>query len=224
MKYTTTVDGKKIEGQTTFIVKKPNIPMKAEISPGQFDVADVTYKDKATGVVVSGIELYYVTPGNVITFRRDPIKDFPGETEYVQIVQEDVRYESIDDSLTPCSKINKGGLDREYPYPSEDGGITGTDNPGAGVAMSYNLDISVKYEYDMYLLYKPDKEGAIFVPLKKIHWHWYGIAKRQRVVDKFNFKDSKVGLDSQEQEANEYPEWKVIVKSDDKLNACTKKK
>jgi hypothetical protein len=218
VKYTTTVDGEKLEAQTTFIVKKPNIPMKAETPDGEFDV--VFEKSK------SRIELYKVIPGNrpAITFTRDPIKDYPGETEYVQLVNENVRYESLEDSLTPCLTIQKEGLDGEYPYPSEDGGITAKDNPGAAVATSYNLNISVTYDYTMYLLYKPDKKGAIFVPLKKIKWHWRGFATHQRVGDKFDFKNSHVGLDSPEQEANEYPTWKVIVRENDKLNTCTNTK
>jgi hypothetical protein len=221
VKYTTTVDGKKVEAQTTFTVKKPNIPMKAVKSHGQFDVADVTTQTPKGPK--SDIELYYVTPGDVITFTRDPITDFPGKTIYTQIVQENVRYESIDASLTPCLTIQKEGLDGEYPYPSKDDGITATDNPGAPVAMSYNLNISVTYDYTMYLMYRPDKEEAIYVPLKKIEWHWHGFAQRRGVADNFSFNGSDVGPEApQIQEADEYPKWEVIVKKDDPLSPCTK--
>jgi hypothetical protein len=219
VKYTTTVDGKKLEAQTTFIVKKPNIPMKAEIPRGEFDIARVTFRNPATGVIVTRDELYYVTPGAAITFTRDQIKDFPGKTLYVQIVTEKGTVKG-DDRLPPCTTIQKTGLDGEYPYPSKDGGITATDNPGVGVKGDLDQDISVEYKYKMYLMYKPDKEGAIYVPLKEMDWHWRGIAKRQRVVDKFNVKDSDVGLDSQEKEADKYPEWHVIVKPNDPWDPC----
>ena len=231
VKYTTTVDGKKIEAQTTFIVKKPNIPMKGKVSPGsKFIIGPVT-----SGTGQDHIELVYVPPGGGITikFERDPITDFPGKTQYVQLVNENVRYESLDDSLNPCLTITKPkkpagsqtatkGLDKVYPYPSEDGGITAKDTPGAPVAESYDLDISVKYVFTMYLMYRPDKDGAIFVPLKKMDWKWIGIAKRKSVADDFSFTGSEEPRDPQEQEADEYPKWDVIVKPDDKMDTCTK--
>jgi hypothetical protein len=209
--YSADVEGEKLFAEALYKVKKPEITMRAEIPEGEFTYASVTYEDDQ-GNEVTGNELIYDPPSAdySIKFTHDPLPNqFPGETQYVQLVHTVCRAEKHKDALSPCLELDKEGIDKKYPYSP---GPEATDAPGAPVKY-LDLNISVKNHYEMHLMFKPDGEGSIFVPLRVIDWDWILIAKRKGITDEYiwNVSGSKIRKDPQDREARDFPKWVLRV-------------
>jgi len=218
--YSADVEGEKLFAEALFNVKKPEITMRAEIPEGEFAFARVTYSDEE-GNAVTGDELIYDPPSEnySIKFTHDPLPDqFPGETQYVQLVHTVGRVEKHKDVLDPCLEINKKGLDKKYPYSP---GPEATDAPGAP-AKYLDLNISVKNHYEMYLMFKPEGEGSIFVPLRVMGWDWIVLAKRKGVTDEhiWDVSGSKIRKNPQDRKAEDYPEWNLRMHEGMKWDVC----
>ncbi len=217
--YSADVEGEKLYAEALFSVKKPKITMRAEIPEGEFAFARVTYSDEE-GNTVTGDELIYDPPSEnySIKFTHDPLpSQFPGETQYVQLVHTVGRVEKHKDVLDPCLAINKKGLDKKYPYSP---GPKATDAPGVPVKY-LDLNISVKNHYEMHLMYKPDGEESIFVPLRVIDWDWIVIANRKGVTDKYLWNLSgRIRKKPQDRKAGDYPTWVRRIHEKMKWDVC----
>jgi hypothetical protein len=178
IKYKTVVDGKEVTGESTFNVRKPVITMSAETPQGS------SYCGPIEG---ARDNVFYETPGKTtIKFTRTEIpEDFPGETQYVQVVHEvgcmlkgqtALPFTTIKNKKeirSFCGEVDHTGLDTEYPYTKEREAL---DTPGFDFG-TRDQEMSVRRKFKMYLEYKPKKEGAIFVPLRVTDWDWKGVAK-----------------------------------------------
>jgi hypothetical protein len=218
--YSADVEGEKLFAEALFNVKKPEIAMRAEIPEGEFTFARVTYLDEE-GNKVTGDELIYdpTSESYSIKFTHDPLPNqFPGKTQYVQLVHTVGRVEKHKDVLDLCLEINKKGLDKTYPYSP---GPEATDAPGVPVKY-LDLNISVKNHYEMYLMFKPEGEGSIFVPLRVMDWDWTGLAERKGINDKFKWDvlGSKIRKDPQDRKAEDYPEWDLRMHEGMKWDVC----
>lgn len=218
--YSAYVEGEKLYAEALFNVKKPEITMRAEIPEGEFAFARVTYSDEE-GNTVTGDELIYDPPAEnySIKFTHNPLPgQFPGETQYVQLVHTVGRVEKHKDVLDPCLEINKKGLDKKYPYSP---GPEATDAPGVPVKY-LDLNISVKNHYEMYLMFKPEGEGSIFVPLRVVGWDWTGLAGRKGIEDKdkWDISGSKIRKNPQDREADDYPEWDLRMHEGMEWDIC----
>ena len=204
--YGADVEGEKLYAEALFNVKKPEIKMRAEIPEGEFTYGRVTYEDEE-GNTVTDDELIYDPPSESysIKFTHDPLPNqFPGETQYVQLVHTVGRVEKHRDVLSPCLKLDKKGLDKKYPYSP---GPEATDAPGVPVGY-LDLHISVKNHYEMYLMFKPEGEESIFVPLRVIDWDWIVIAERKGVTDEYKWNVSgEIRKKPQDRKAEDYPKW-----------------
>jgi hypothetical protein len=218
--YSAEVEGEKLYAEALFNVKKPEITMRAEIPGGKFAFARVTYTDENRNQV-TGDELIYDTPSEnySIKFTHDPLpSQFPGETQYVQLVHTAGRVEKHRDALDPCLEMNKQGLDKTYPYSP---GPEATDAPGVPVGY-LDLNISVKNHFEMYLMFKPEGEDSIFVPLRVLDWDWTVLAGRKGINDenKWDISGSKISKDPQDRKAEDYPQWNLCMYEGMKWNAC----
>jgi len=218
VKYSAVVDGKKLEAKANFVVKEPKIKLKSEVPDGDFTIGEVTYREDKEEIVTRD-ELIYDPPSEnyTIKFTHDPLpNEFPGETQYVQLVHTDARNEKHKEALNPCLELNKKGLDKKYPYSP---GPEATDAPGVPVTYM-DLTIEVNHHYEMYLMFKPEGEGSIFVPLRVMDWDWIGIAKRKSILDLFDLRGSGVSKDPEDREAEKYPTWDMILKEEIEWTPC----
>lgn len=204
--YTTVADGEDLKAKTTFLVKKPMITLIAETprgTPGCWEVKD---KD-----VYSHNELvYYVPNSHTMIFRHSVIPpEFSGETQYVQLVLVKGRWIKKEDALYPhCLDANKKGLDGQYPYSSNPEAY---DTPGVPVSFLYDKDLNINFSFNMYLMFKPSKQGAIFVPLRVIDWVWTGTYKWNEKTKKSICEVTRTEA-PKDKAAEKYLEWTQILK------------
>jgi len=202
--YTTVVDGEDLKAKTTFLVKKPIITLTAETprgTPGCWEVKD---KD-----VYSHNELvYYVPNSHTMIFRHSVIPpEFSGETQYVQLILVKGRWIKKEDALYPhCLDVNKKGLDGQYPYSSNPEAY---DTPGVPVSFLYDKDLNINFSFNMYLMFKSSKEGAIFVPLRVIDWVWTGTYKWNEKTKKSICEVTRTEA-PKDKATEKYPEWTQI--------------
>jgi hypothetical protein len=199
VKYSTVVEGKTIEAKADFAIKEPQIMMEIEVPEGEF-VLGKTSKDTK--------ELIYDAGGEpTITFSHKPLPpEFAGETQYVQLVDTSALNEKHKDAFDTCLEFNLQGLDNSYPYSP---GPVAKDTPG--VEVSYlDLTLSVIHNFEMYLMYKPAREGAIFAPLRVADWKWNVLARRESILKLFDLSGSAINKPPVDKEAYKYPEWTRI--------------
>ncbi len=218
--YTTnTTDGKNLTAKATFDVKEPEIIFYSQIGEGIFGIAEVKYKD-VDGLIHEGRELILdSTTGYTVCFEHDPLPgEFqPGSTQYVQYVYTEGRVTSHKDLLSgPCKQIKVEGLDGLYPYAP---GPQTIDIPGIPVSL-YDLTIDVENQFIMQLMYKPDAEGAIFVPISELSWTWTGKANREKISDDWQIGECKVIAEDSSKSAEAYLEWDHISTGQEIWDAC----
>ena len=89
---------------------------------------------------------------------------------WVQVAIYSFAFSNSDSIL--ISKIN--ALDTSFPYSNS---IETDDGPG--IQLTNNATYAKQtLVASMYLMYKPDAEGATWVPLKKVNWSCNGIATK----------------------------------------------
>jgi len=210
VKYSATVNGKQLQAEADFVVNEPKIKQRAEVPDGEFRIE--TLPDAKE-------HLFYWADGkHTVTFTHDPLPpEFPGKTQYVQLVHTSGFNRRHKDALDPCLKLDAEGLDEDYPYSSNS---RTTDNPEVRVNLELDLVVSVKNDYRMYLMFRPEKEGAIFVPLRVTKWNWRGVAERANLLDDFDLRGSKMSNNLRDEEAQEYPQWDRVVREGDKWTPC----
>jgi hypothetical protein len=145
--------------------------------------------------------------------------EFPGETQYVQLVHTVGHVEKHKDALSPCQELNKKGLDETYPYSS---GPEATDAPGVPLT-PLELNVSVKNHFEMCLMFKPEGEESIFVPLRVMNWDWIGLAQRDGINDLWDITGSRTWKNPQDRKAEDYPEWDRLINDQIPWDPCVKK-
>jgi hypothetical protein len=211
---TTSTDGKSLTGTAVFDVKEPDTVLRAYLSKGEFKVAEVKYKD------VEGTELGLDTGnGQTISFCHDPLSaEFqPGATQFVQYVWTKGRMTRHKNVLAgPCIQIEVEGLDGYYPYAP---GPETRDSPCVPVSI-YDLTIAVENSFTMQLMYKPEIDGAIFVPLSELNWSWTGSCSRGSIGDDWDTKGSDVFAETTGTPAEAYLEWDHVSTGEETWDAC----
>jgi len=220
--YKAVVDGEEVKGESTFLVRKPAITMSAETPQGvggcfEFFDKDETYDHS---------ELIYNKPDSknpipTIKFTRTEIPEaFPGETQYVQVVYEKGCWIKKEIALDPrCLEIDRAGLDTDYPYTKE---REAKDTPGIKIT-GLDKEITLVYKFQMYLMYKPAKEGAIFVPLRVTDWDWNGVLKLDPQTKKTSCSVMRTES-PRDKAAQNYPEWTRILKPKDPWDPCKRER
>ncbi len=216
---TTSSDGKQLTGSAAFDIKEPDTVLRAYLDHGQFQVIEVKYTDP-DGTPHQGTELVLgAGNGETIRFCHDPLPGGfqPGSTQFVQQVRTTGRATKHKDALAgPCMQIENEGLDGSYPYAP---GPETRDSPGVPVSM-YDLSISVSHEFTTQLMYKPDIDGAIFVPLSEMDWFWTGNCSRGSIVDNWTIGDSNAHAPATGTPAEAWMEWDRISTGEEVWDAC----
>jgi hypothetical protein len=229
VKYKTIVEGKEVTGESTFVVRKPAITMSAETPQGvglcyDFFDEDGTYDHSEMIYSRPDLKNIRTDPKNripTIKFTRTEIPvDFPGETQYVQVVQENGCWVKKADALEPrCLEIDRAGLDNDYPYTKEREAL---DTPGIQIA-DLDKEIKVVHKFKMYLEYKPAKEGAIFVPSRVTDWEWKGAMKWDPQAKEPNCNVTRTDK-PKDKAAEEYAQWKRVLRPNTPWDPCKQEK
>ncbi|OPX41021.1 MAG: hypothetical protein B1H13_04325 [Desulfobacteraceae bacterium 4484_190.3] len=239
VKYKATVQGKKMTGETRFDVKEPNIKIKTEIPPGKWIVANTPYYDPKAQSLKDYVNLIYDPEDKSkdfsIRFSHDPLSaQFPGETQYVQIVQKLSQREKSDYSCKEGEDY--GGIDMTYPYSKDP--VT-TDRPGlpmqfdclkrdkkgacvkwdSNAAADYKLQYETKMKFEMFLMFRPDKPQSIFVPLRVVNWNWIADCHRKYPNDPWNWQGCNITA-TRDREAEKFPEWDHVSPEEVPLKPC----
>lgn len=243
---TYTVDGKQMTAETRFDVKEPDIRVRTEIPPGGWVVENTPEYDPQKQTCKDYVNLFYDPTDQSkdfsIKFSHDPLPaQFPGETQYVQIVKRTYQYE---ESEYNCKEHEDTmGLDKTYPYAK---GPETVDNPGVPVQFDclhmgkvkignrsydvcdkfdtnagsdYRKKILTEHEFEMTLMFKPDKPESIFVPIKEIDWTWRADLHRDENTDPWDWNDSNIKV-NKIIEANKFPEWGHVSPENPHLKEC----
>lgn len=94
-----------------------------------------------------------------------------GQWQWVQTVSEDRKSGTFS---------SKGfGLDQFYPAAT---GLLFEDSPGqrltSGGTDDANSPMIANDTFDTYLMFMPNLPNAHWVPMKKVHWNWFGDARK----------------------------------------------
>lgn len=245
--YKTTVQGKQITAETLFNVKEPDIRVRTEIPPGTWIIDNTPDFDAQNKKCTDFINLFYdPTDQNKdfsIKFSHGPLPaQFPGETQYVQIVNRIYQKE-----VTGMGSCTEGedlkGIDTTYPYSK---GPKTVDNPGApmpfkclrignveiqnelydacdqfdtNVDSDYRVKFLTEMEFEMTLMFKPNKPQSIFVPLRVIDWSWKADLRRADWNDPWKWEDSSISAKN-DREAEKFPEWKHVSPEEVPMGSC----
>lgn len=216
---TTSTDGKSMEGKATFNVQEPELKMHIDESSCDFVIASVPEIDNY-GQKKFDTELLCDEQGrdNTIRFFHEPLPvDFPGRTQYVQIVDSEAVVRRAHIALDRCIMISSQGLDETYPYCA---GPQATDAPGVTLD-SLDLSVEVMYKFRMGLMYQPNSEGAIFVPIRETQWWWGGMARRaSEHTNSWDVSGSEMGSHGSDVEAEDFLEWDKVVRALDPWEGC----
>jgi hypothetical protein len=157
---------------TQFIVRKPDIKLTVSTPPGQV----IIQPESSTAFDYHLLAYAMNVHKPVITFTRSEIpKRFTGETSFIQVVTSKGSKHSgpVGYPATLCYKIHENGvLDTAYPYNETPNAIFVTDNPVIKIRPDEDRFLELSQEFVMFLMYKPSKSDAIFVPIKKVAWNW----------------------------------------------------
>jgi hypothetical protein len=172
----------------------------------------------AAGNVIKGLEY------NGILFACEPQSDIPGETQWVQIIDDCQRIQETDSAgrerkTPPIDQNCKKGLDMAYPCARGNSFYDAPAIPSSTFAENETYFRS-RMTFDLYFMFKPKKELSEWVPLKLINWKWDGDVQKiggewepaychNFVPKKKEFKEN--GEDPTVADATEYPLWNQIV-------------
>jgi hypothetical protein len=161
-----------------------------------------------------------------------PSLDSPFKSEQLQFVQlvtqgtddvywtkANVRYHEVC-SATNAARTATSGLDNYYPDP--DIGGTGTkiyayDDPAFQYSIpGVPISQQVSFDAEMFLMWRVDEPGAIFVPLGSVQWRWTASA----AFGGDAWKLTKFAIVSSGLRPPAYPLWRAVIQNG--YSRCTK--
>jgi len=233
--YTATVDGKKIEGKTTFKVWEP----EANVQPIPSPKVTIGYMNKAGQTwLYLGILSDYVKPAGIpgieikskITMPR-PFSDTDHFLEYIQLIKEDITVLTNDGYSDYTGSDGKWMLDSTYPYNGlvAKEKIDMNDTPGQQLGQSVK-EMNTAEEFKTYLMFRPTPhdENSTWVPLKLVEWKWKASAVRVKDWDRnsYNVQPDEFKLfkpetpkpvkTNWEGPPSNYPQWDENIKKNAK--------
>jgi hypothetical protein len=189
--YSATVDGKKIEGKTTFKVWEPAVNIQTYAS----SAVTIGYwqQEGNTRLYLGDLSDYKSlagTPGmyikGTITMPR-PFSDTDHFLEYIQLIKEDITELTEGGYSCYTGSDGKWMLDTTYPYNGlvAKGEITMNDSPGQQLGQ-FHKEMNPSEEFKTFLMFRPTPhdEKTAWVPLKLVEWKWKASAVRVKDFDR----------------------------------------
>jgi hypothetical protein len=137
-----------------------------------------------------------------------------GELRWVQVINHHLcRYRPNNSSFEVFKWEEDGpSLDRVYPFPQL-GAYSTEDSPAVGIDFK-NGEYQINYIYNatsftMYLEFKPNGSSGMWVPLRKVSWHWAGSAVLTSGTWALeSWSTQSVTLN---EETEDYPLWHKVI-------------
>ena len=188
--YTATVEGKKIEGKTTFKVWEPAVKLKTNASAS----VKIGYWQKDGNTRLYLGDLSAGEPGmyikSTITMPQ-PFSDTDHFLEYIQLIKEDITVLTNAGFSDYTGSDGRWMLDTTYPYNGlvAKGEIDMNDSPGHQLGQSVK-EINMAQEFKTYLMFRPipHDENSTWVPLMLVDWKWNASAVRIKDWDTQSYK------------------------------------
>jgi len=184
--YTTTVDGKKIEGKTTFKVWEPAVKIKTNASTS----VKIGYWQQEGNTRLYLGDLSAGEPGmyikSTITMPK-PFSDTDHFLEYIQLIKEDITELTGGGRSCYTGSDGKWMLDTTYPYNGlvAKGEITMNDSPGQQLGQ-FTKEMNPSEEFKTFLMFRPMPwdENSTWVPMMLVEWRWKASAVRVKDFDR----------------------------------------
>lgn len=176
---TVTVGGVQYEGHTTFDVKRPTATLTT--TTGSVSINDSSGHREMSFGLVGG------TPGIAFWGSVTPPEGFSGgSTAYFQVYDTVLRRRQRS-SDGVWERLTGGSVcDTWCPYPSM--GLYADDTPGTVLQTTWSHK-TLSDSASMYLMYKPSGT-AIWVPLRKVVWSWWGSCHRTDELNNWSLDSS----------------------------------
>jgi len=221
-----TAGGNTGEAEVVFNVEEPHVTVETDVgenpvggiqappggNPESTEMLVIAgYIDAATHEPIPGGEdsggPRKVSP-YAIRMWHDRLPDkYPGETQWVQLVREDgTKLLDKQNTVPPhCFETHhESALDKEYPYVK---GPNMFDLPGLPVSEdSHTISVDLTMVFETWLMYRPHKPDADWVPLRIVDWSWQGAATRVSEYVSFDVDGPTVTV-AGERPADYYPVW-----------------
>jgi hypothetical protein len=104
------------------------------------------------------------------------------------------------------------GLDSEFTYQNANAKTTPADDAPAVELFSSEKRVIVSDNFEMYLMFKPDGQDSIYVPLRRVLWQWGGSANRDTTTDAWSVSTRNYPSISN-QEVSDEPVWTQVITS-----------
>jgi hypothetical protein len=184
--YTATVDGKKIEGKTTFKVWEPAVKIKTNASTS----VKIGYWQQEGNTRLYLGDLSAGEPGmyikSTITMPK-PFSDTDHFLEYIQLIKEDITELTGGGRSCYTGSDGKWMLDTTYPYNGlvAKGEITMNDSPGQQLGQ-FHKEMNPSEEFKTFLMFRPMPwdENSTWVPMMLVEWRWKASAVRVKDFDR----------------------------------------
>lgn len=168
------IDGLQYQANASFNVKQPTVT-SIDVSTGGVNPRPAN----------APVELSYGSPNSIPGVKFVPhITDngIAGNIQWVQTMYSLRRFK-WNDNQTPCGysdwqRREGEGLDSTYPYPFLDvSEFSMADSPGINLTTSIQKVVATDTAKS-WLMFKPQGDNSIWIPLKVISWSWNGEAEK----------------------------------------------
>jgi hypothetical protein len=161
----------------------------------------------------SGVVLGY---SNAPVFTDGFANAIYGDYFFTQIICQHTKRNVYIETICSGEEINKCGLDNQI-LMNDRLGVTRAetwhDSPGSPLNVGTSW-LSREDSFQTFLMFKPDGDEDIPVPMFKVVWSWSGAARTNGVPDNFSLISSSTGGPTVEI-TTEFPQWTNIVMNTD---------
>jgi len=219
-----TAGGSTGDAEVMFNVEEPEITLDVDTGNNPTGVIESIVGKDACGNIQPESTQLVVTAGNIargdgrvpyaIRLRHDELPEkYPGETQYVQLIQEDgtllLRPEVAFGPDFCFEEHTASVLDTTYPYSA---GPQMTDWPGIPLGTrNVHKRVDLTMVFQTWLMYRPKKTDADWVPLRTVDWWWRGVLTWNPDRLEYDADGTTVGVTG-ERAADSYPTWYAVAR------------
>ncbi len=204
--YTITLGEDLLDCVATFDVKRPTATMST--TTGTVSVNRGTEENYYLALRFGD----QTTPGIAFSAHVEPPTGFQGTCCFVQIYDEWKRRHAVTLGEGYWERVVGVGLDTTFPYQSAlfplqfDPDPATDDAPDIELISGYDR-VEVQDGATMWLMFKPDGYGSIWVPLRKVFWFWKGAVRTVDGMWELDPGSDDHSVNPESIDTTGYPEW-----------------
>ena len=211
------------EAEVVFKVEEPAITVETDAGDDLFKGVDSIQGVNPCGTPLPEERQFVVTGGKITKpdgyipyaismWHKELPEKFRGDTQYVQLIREDgTMFMRPEVAFRPfCWNLHTSFmLDASYPYRE---GPQMSDWPGIPINTRNTVkSIDLKMTFQTWLMYRPKKPDADWVPLRVVDWAWRGVMAWNPDRLEYDDRGSTVRVTG-ERAADSYPEWSAVAR------------